>query len=208
METRLGIVTGRRTAKNKGGSVLVRLLQCMVTDRRDMQTVQLIEQAGEESNPKDGVLVVMLPGGQAFKLGVAAGDGVTPVMDVGGKRIYSVDPADGAVMAEVRLDPDGKITTTGPVAKQTLHPDGTVVVENAAASFIMNPDGTFEFHGVSAAFDCPVSAPSFAALTAGGGTGAITGASVDVTGDATASGISLNSHTHPGDSGGTTGGPQ
>lgn len=42
----------------------------------------------------------------------------------------------------------------------------------------------------------------------GGATTATLDGSLDATGDVTASNISLNSHTHPGDSGGTTGGPQ
>ena len=42
----------------------------------------------------------------------------------------------------------------------------------------------------------------------GGATTATLEGSLNATGDVTASNISLNSHTHPGDSGGTTGGPQ
>jgi len=42
----------------------------------------------------------------------------------------------------------------------------------------------------------------------GGATTATLDGSLNATGDVTASNISLNSHTHPGDSGGTTGGPQ
>ncbi|MFQ9492543.1 MAG: hypothetical protein ACLR0N_17755 [Bilophila wadsworthia] len=42
----------------------------------------------------------------------------------------------------------------------------------------------------------------------GGATTATLAGSLNATGDVTASNISLNSHTHPGDSGGTTGGPQ
>ena len=42
----------------------------------------------------------------------------------------------------------------------------------------------------------------------GGATTATLAGLLNATGDVTASNISLNSHTHPGDSGGTTGGPQ
>jgi phage gp45-like len=216
MDARVGIVTGRRTAANRGEGVPVRLLQVMVTDQQDVQTVQLIEQAGEESNPPDGSLVVLLPVGLAFKLGVAVGDGVEPVLAIGGKRIYSIDPATHAPIAELRLDPDGRIAATGPVASMVLAPDGTVTVDNGAASLTMTPTGTLLFHGVAAQFDCPVSAPAFAALTAGGGSGAITGVSAALTGNVTADGdvtagaISLNSHTHTGvqAGGSSTGGPQ
>lgn len=139
MDTRLGIVTERRTGQNRGQGANVRLLQVMITDKNDVQTVQLIEQSGEESNPPNGTLITILPGALAQKLGVAANDGVTPVMGIGGKRIYSIDPATGQPIAEIRLEPDG-----------------TVNVFNAAASFTMNPDGTFDFHGTLATFDCDV----------------------------------------------------
>ena len=226
METRLGIVTGRKSAKNRGGGPVTRLLQAMVTDRQDVQTVQLVEQMGEESNPPNGCLVVILPGGQAFKLGAAAGDGIAPVMDVGGKRIYSIDPATNQEACQVRLDPDGTITLVGPVATQTiapdgtvtidnggvtqtLQPDGTVATDNGAASFTMNPDGTFLFVGTASTFDHPVAAQSFAATVAGG-TGTVQATNVEVTGgDVTSDGISLENHVHPeNDNGGPTGAPQ
>jgi phage gp45-like len=216
MDARLGIVTGRRTAANRGQGVPVRLLQVMVTDLNDVRTVQLIEQAGEESNPPDGSLVVLLPSGIGGHAAVAVGDGVEPVLAIGGKRVYSVDPATHAVIAELRLDPDGRIAATGPVASLVLAPDGTVTAGNAAGSVTLTPEGVWQFHGIAAQFDCPVSAPAFAALTAGGGSGAITGVSVDVTGtvaadgDVTAGAISLGTHTHTGvqAGGSSTGGPQ
>ena len=208
MDPRTGIVTGRQTAANRGQGVPVRLLQAIITDPADVQTVQLVEQSGEESNPLNGTLVILLPGAQAFKLGVACSDGVTPVMDPGGKRIYSLDPTTAQPIAQVRLDPDGKITASGPVGSLTIDPDGKCTLVNGAASFTMNADGTFQFHGVSATYDCPVTAPAFNAVTSGGGTGDMTVAGdVVVDGDVTASGTSLHHHTHPDPQGGTTGEP-
>ncbi|MFR4148362.1 MAG: phage baseplate assembly protein V, partial [Sutterella wadsworthensis] len=45
-------------------------------------------------------------------------------------------------------------------------------------------------------------------LAISGGSGASVDGSLTTTGDVVAAGISLDTHTHPGDSGGTTGTPQ
>ena len=148
MGARTGLVTGRTTGKNRNRGTDVRLMQTVITDQDDVQTVQLVEQSGEESNPLTGSMVVLIPGANAAKLGIAVEDGITPIMAVGGKRIYSIDPSTQQVAAEVKLDPDG-----------------TVTVSNSAASFTMNPDGTFVFSGVSTAFDHPITATE---VTAGG----------------------------------------
>lgn len=142
MGLRTGRVTGRQTAKNKDGSQAVRLLQVVVTDKDDVQTVQLGGQAGEECNPPNGSIVALLPAGPALKIAVVSLDAVTPVMDPGGKRIYSTDSVGTTVKAQFRLDPDGTIT-----------------VSNDNASFTMTPSGEFQFSGTLASFDCPVTMP-------------------------------------------------
>lgn len=157
MDLRVGIITGRQTAVNReSGGPAVRLLQVQITDNEDVQTVQLVGQAGEEVNPVNGSLVLILPGGQAFKLSAGTDDGIVPIMAVGGKRLYAVNPADHTVICDIQLKPDGTIALAGPVASLTLSPDGTVLADNGAASFTMTPAGVFNFSGVSANFDCPV----------------------------------------------------
>lgn len=140
MDLRVGIVTGRETAVNReAGGPAVRLLQVQITDHNDVQTVQLVGQAGEEVNPPNGSLVLLLPGGLAFKLSAGTDDWVVPIMDIGGKRLYAIDPTTGDVICDIQLKPDG-----------------TVQVANNLASFTMTPEGVFNFSGVSANFDCPV----------------------------------------------------
>lgn len=215
MEVRTGRVTGRQTAKNRDGAESVRLLQVVVTDRDDVQTVQLVSQTGEESNPPDGSVVVLVPAGPALKLAVATLDRVTPDLAVGGKRIYSTAEDGVTVMAEARLDPDGKITLSNSGGSIVIQPDGTIVSQNAGTTITQNPGGVINFHGTQAVFDCPVQAPSVALVTAGGGSGSVTAdgdinATGTITGqtDVIAGTISGKTHTHPGDSGGTTGAPQ
>lgn len=170
MTTRIGIVTGRTIGQNHDlGGPDVRLLQVMLTDESDVQTVQLVGQVGEESNPPNGSLVVVLAAGESFKLAVASDEGVVPDLAVGGKRIFAVDD-EGAVIAQVRLDPDGLVT-----------------VSNAAASFTMSPDGVFTFSGASAAFNCPVSSSV-----------SVTAPTIEGTTDVTFAGKSAVMHTHSG----------
>jgi hypothetical protein len=170
MTTRLGIVSGRSIGQNHDlGGPAVRLLQVMMTDESDVQTVQLVGQVGEESNPPNGSLVVVLAAGESFKLAVATDEGVEPVMAIGGKRIFAVDD-EGVVIAQVCLDPDGLVT-----------------VSNNAASFTMSPDGAFTFSGTSADFNCPVS--SSVSMTA---------PTVEGTTDVTFAGKSALTHIHSG----------
>lgn len=146
MEISAGTVTGRTTATNRDGTRAARLLQTMITDAKDIQTVQLVGQAGEESNPPNGSLVLVLAEGESFKLACATADAIIPDLPVGGKRIYSTDVQGENVMAEVRLLPTGAIS-----------------ISNSASSITMAVDGTITFHGTAAIFDCPITAPSVTA---------------------------------------------
>lgn len=142
MELSAGMVVGRTTARNKDGNLPVRILQVMITDLNDVQNVQLVGQAGEECNPPDGSLVLVNACGQAFKLSAGTADTIEPVLAVGGKRIYSTNAENDTVMAECRLDPDGKIAVSNVNATVTIMPNGLLTVENAHASITIAADGT------------------------------------------------------------------
>lgn len=190
MEVRTGRVTGRQTAKNRDGAESVRLLQVVVTDRDDVQTVQLVSQTGEESNPPDGSAVVLVPAGPALKLAVAMLDRVAPDLAVGGKRIYSTAADGKTVMAEVRLDPDGTITARNPGATITITPAGLVTID-ADGETVINSSKTTINNDVQINGNLDVS-------------GTVVG-----TTDVTAGGISGKNHVHPeNDNGGPTGPPQ
>lgn len=141
MGTRVGIVTGRVTAPNRNSDLSVRLLQVQLTDLMDVQTVQLVEQSGEESSPPLGSLVTVVNGGQAFKLAVGVDDGIEPIMDPGGKRLYSIDPATHKVIAELKFDPDGTVTETTPNCTRVTAPDGTFTLTNPGATITVSPAG-------------------------------------------------------------------
>jgi phage gp45-like len=209
---RTGRVTGRQTEKNKDGVDTVRLLQVVVTDRDDVQTVQLVSQTGEESNPPDGSAVVLVPAGPALKLAVAMLDRVAPDLAVGGKRIYSTAADGQTVMAEVRLDPDGKITIHNDNASQTIDPDGTITVANPGATITITPAGlvTIDADGETVINSSKTTINNDVQINGNlDVSGTATAPNVVGTTDVTAGGISGKNHVHPeNDNGGPTGPPQ
>lgn len=144
MELSAGIVVGRKTEKNMDGNVPVRILQVMITDMNDVQSVQLLGQAGEECNPPDGSLVLVNATGEAFKLTAGTADTIEPVLAVGGKRIYSTNIENDTVMAQVRLDPDGKITVSNDIASMTMLPTGEIMIGNTNTFMKLLPGGIVE----------------------------------------------------------------
>jgi len=159
MEIKLGLVTGREDKVSRGRTVPARLMQVMLTDESDIQTVQLVGQNGEECNPPDGSLVLVVQAGTAYKLAIGTEDTIAPVMGVGGKRIYSTDSDSEAVTASVRLDPDGLITVSNGGGSITLTPAGLLTVTcdgntviNSAKTIINNNveiDGTLLVSGIT-----------------------------------------------------------
>lgn len=72
-----------------------------------------------------------------------------------------------------------------------LKNDGSIVIENGVGHIRMSSDGTVTINGVVIEADGTISAPK----------------TITAEENVIGSGISLNSHIHPGDSGGMTGGP-
>ena len=129
MENKLGRVSGSTVGNNLGSPDRARLLQVRLTSRDDVQTVQLVEQHGEESAPCDNALVTSVSAGSGCKMAVGVSDRIAPVLSKGGKRIYSTDALGTTVMAEVRLDPDGKVTVTNPGGSISITPLGVMTVD-------------------------------------------------------------------------------
>lgn len=84
-----GIVTGREVKKNKDGENDVLLLQVEITDSEDVQTIELVTQAGQDINPPDGSIVFINKVGDAWKIAVAVNDNIAPSMNEGEQKIYS-----------------------------------------------------------------------------------------------------------------------
>lgn len=191
MEIRTAIVTGSEVVPTGDGAEPGRVLQAIVTDLVDVQNVATC-QAGDEYHPPNGVMLVLVAGGSAYKLAVALDDGVAPIMAAGGKRIYSTDATGENVKAEVRCHPDGKLEVLNDQAALTILPDGTITVANGAAGLTLAPSGVITFHGTSSVFDHPVTMQKALNMSGAGADGVVTCA------DVTFNGISAKTHKHGG----------
>ena len=122
----IGTVTGQEIRKNRDGGVDVRLLQVQRVGN-DVQTVQYMPMAGDDSPPRTGDLVAMVPIGPAFQVGLGMGDSVIPSVAAGEKKLYSRDE-NGDVVASIHLKADGEATILNANGQVTLKPDGAVLL--------------------------------------------------------------------------------
>lgn len=111
MAIRLGKVTGRQIAANRDGSGDRLLLQVEMSNADDVQTVEMLNAPGEDSNPPDDAQVLIVDLGRAFKVALAADDGITPDMAEGEKKLYSVSA--GAVAAFIKFLASGVLELNG-----------------------------------------------------------------------------------------------
>lgn len=108
---RLGKVTGRQIATNRDGSGDRLLLQVEMSNADDVQTVEMLNAPGENSNPPDDSQVLIVDLGRAFKVALAADDGITPDMAEGEKKLYSI--SSGAIAAFIKLLASGVLELNG-----------------------------------------------------------------------------------------------
>lgn len=106
-----GIVTGWELGQNKNGTKIVVLLQVRITDKQDIQTVEYMNPAGEDSIPPVNSRVLILKVGHAWKIAIAASDSIDADMDEGEKKLYS--QASGVITAFIKLLNTGIIELNG-----------------------------------------------------------------------------------------------
>ena len=162
-----GLITGREDTTNRDGEKTVRMLQTEVSSEGDVQSVELADNFGTESNPPVGSRVLLVQVGNAWKLTSAVTDDTDLELagQVGAKQVYSTDE-DGAAR----------------VATITLGNGGTITLTNGAASIIMQADGNIEINGNTD------TAVAFTDMKAAFDT---------LTADLNALITAYNSHTHP-----------
>ena len=102
-----GVIKGKEISVNKNGTHAVLLLKVEVTDPNDIQTVELMSQAGVDCSPVIGSKVTMVQVGEAWKIAVATNDGIIPEVSEGEYEIYS--SANGVKQVKIRCKNDGKI---------------------------------------------------------------------------------------------------
>lgn len=84
-----GIITGWEVGKNKNSSKNVVLLQVRISDEKDIQTIELMTPAGDDSIPPLGAKVAILTVSNSYKIAIAQSDNIESTMDIGEKKIYS-----------------------------------------------------------------------------------------------------------------------
>lgn len=104
-------VVGREVRTNKDGTANKLMLQVEISDPDDIQSVQLMNQSGEETNPPNDSQVIVVSIGESFKVAVAADDNIIPTMAIGERKIYSTSA--GAVSAFINLLASGVIEING-----------------------------------------------------------------------------------------------
>ena len=112
--TQIGTVTGQEIKKNRDGSIAVHLLQVQISNESDVQTVQYMNPAGEDSVPINGDKVQIFSIGSAFRFAVAVEDQDNAAsVAAGGKRLFSRDPDTGAVKAFIDFLTGGDLQLNG-----------------------------------------------------------------------------------------------
>lgn len=107
MRLQTGIIKGRKTAKNRDGGRDVLLLQVELTAKNDVQTVELLQGAGDQYNPPNGSKVLVISNGAAYKIAIAIDDLVALSIDVGERAIRAV--LNGAVKSSLLCKIDGNL---------------------------------------------------------------------------------------------------
>lgn len=102
---------GYKIGKNKDGTKDRLLLQVELTED-DIRTVEMIAQAGEDTNPAEGCRVVVLDL-KGFLAGIATSDDLTPEVNPGEKEIYSTDNPATEKKAWIKFNGNGILDLNG-----------------------------------------------------------------------------------------------
>lgn len=106
-----GTIKDTSRGKNRDGENDVRLLKVELSDPDDLQTAQLITQAGEDNNPPKGSRAIIISIGNAWKIAIAVDDGLEPEVEQGERKIYSSDG--GAIKAYIHFKKNGDVIING-----------------------------------------------------------------------------------------------
>jgi len=100
--------------KNRDSGADQRMLSCEMTSPDDVQSVELSNTSGEDNNPLNDDVVLVLSITDAYKIGLLIDDGVSPDSSIerGEKLIYSRDSSN-SVMAKIAFKKDGQIIMNG-----------------------------------------------------------------------------------------------
>jgi phage gp45-like len=129
----IGRIIGSEVATNRDSDEPVRLLQVELTALDDVQSVELFTQAGDDNNPPDDAMCMVLTVSDALKIIVAVSDGLEPEVERGERELYSQE--NGEKKARFKLQKDGKI----------IHNEGDRLVARKEDEITITPDTDPEF---------------------------------------------------------------
>ena len=140
----IGTVKGFQIGKNRDGINDVLLLQVEISDPDDIQTVEYMSSAGDDTIPPEGSRVTILSvGGSAWKIAIASNDNIAPSMSEGERKIYS--SSGGAIKAFVNFLSSGNLELNGngnsSVTFTALNTALQLLVTSINATFATKLDG-------------------------------------------------------------------
>lgn len=126
----LGIITGSEILKNRDSEKSRLLLQVKMVSEisdipADVRTVELLTQAGEDTNPAKNSRVYVVEAAESYQIGIAVSDDVVPTVNPGEKEIYSTDSPATTKKARIKLSSNGDIEISNDVKSSIIKLDGT-----------------------------------------------------------------------------------
>jgi phage gp45-like len=104
----IGRITGAELRTNRDSDKKVLLLTVEISEPDDLQTVELMSQAGENYNPPEDSNAIIIELGEAWKVAIACDDGIEPTELAEGEReLYS--SSEGEKKAKATLKANGDI---------------------------------------------------------------------------------------------------
>ena len=101
---RIGRVLSSEITENRDGEGKVLLLQVELSDPDDVQTVEYAQAAGEDFRPPEDTTVIVTDLGEAWKIAIAADDGIDPESLDGEKEIYAISGGEKKGRLKCNLD--------------------------------------------------------------------------------------------------------
>ncbi len=105
----IGKVTGFKIAKNMEGDSDRLILQVETLEGEDVRSIELFNQAGEDTNPANGCRIYIIDASSRYQIGVAVSDDLTPECEPGEKEFYSTDNPVTTKLARIKLNKDSEI---------------------------------------------------------------------------------------------------
>lgn len=131
LNVHLGTVVGSEIKENIDGENTTRILSTELSAAEDVQSIEHIDQNGEQTNPLNDATLVILEISRTWKIAVAVKDLVEPddTLERGEKKIYALD-SDNNVVAWIYLRGDGSIRLDNGTGSAELKADGIFYIGN------------------------------------------------------------------------------